>query len=316
MPLYYDPSTTKWISKDPLEEEGGWNLTSFCSNDPVNKMDSLGLWGFDMHFYAVYLALLSSGTSKDEAWLLAYWSATPDIDSRHDAFAKSGGAYMHGPQSQSGRVQQILHQLNGLKGQDIVKMREALRKLYKESKDPVVKGYVLHSLGDTYGHMKAKTKLGVPAIAGKMADSKLLTGDTKEEMYIGPLGHTKDYVYADWVSLRPDLAESYLRDLYSLVGGQGKDVNMLIRQMRTDLNSQQVSVEQACKNWRKYILSKEDYKPPVYAQEWDPVNKKRLVDRRTVASMTDEKFSADFVHPLLHSLADSHVVLPKNPTWL
>jgi hypothetical protein len=110
--------------------------------------------------------------------------------------------------------------------------------------------------------------------------------------------------------------ESYLRDLYSLVGGQGKDVNMLIRQMRTDLNSQQVSVEQACKNWRKYILSKEDYKPPVYAQEWDPVNKKRLVDRRTVASMTDEKFSADFVHPLLHSLADSHVVLPKNPTWL
>jgi RHS repeat-associated protein len=172
---YYDPSTTKWISKDPLAEAGGWNLTCFCSNDPVNKMDSLGLWGFDMHFYAVYLALLSSGTSKDEAWLLAYWSATPDIDSRHDAFAKSGGAYMHGPQSQSGRVQQILHQLNGLKGQDIVKMREALRKLYKESKDPVVKGYVLHSLGDTYGHMKAKTKLGVPECRGVVFGRRTLS---------------------------------------------------------------------------------------------------------------------------------------------
>jgi RHS repeat-associated protein len=40
---YYDPSTTKWISKDPLEEAGGWNLTCFCSNDPINRFDPLGL---------------------------------------------------------------------------------------------------------------------------------------------------------------------------------------------------------------------------------------------------------------------------------
>ena len=45
---YYDPSVTKWISKDPLGEAGGWNLTCFCDNDPVNKFDALGLeswWG-------------------------------------------------------------------------------------------------------------------------------------------------------------------------------------------------------------------------------------------------------------------------------
>jgi len=40
---YYDPSTTKWISKDPLGEEGGWNLTCFSGNDPVNKYDPTGL---------------------------------------------------------------------------------------------------------------------------------------------------------------------------------------------------------------------------------------------------------------------------------
>jgi RHS repeat-associated protein len=39
---YYDPSTTKWISKDPLGEKGGWNLTCFCSNDPVNRFDPTG----------------------------------------------------------------------------------------------------------------------------------------------------------------------------------------------------------------------------------------------------------------------------------
>lgn len=43
---YYDPSVTKWISKDPLGEAGGWNLTAFCDNDPVNTFDALGLAGY------------------------------------------------------------------------------------------------------------------------------------------------------------------------------------------------------------------------------------------------------------------------------
>ena len=49
---YYDPNTTKWISKDPLGETGGWNLTSYCNNDPINKFDPTGLepgspWAMD-----------------------------------------------------------------------------------------------------------------------------------------------------------------------------------------------------------------------------------------------------------------------------
>jgi RHS repeat-associated protein len=43
---YYDPSTTKWISKDPQGESGGWNLTAFCANDPINNYDALGLWSW------------------------------------------------------------------------------------------------------------------------------------------------------------------------------------------------------------------------------------------------------------------------------
>jgi len=40
---YYDPSTTKWLSKDPKGEAGGWNLTAFCGCDPVNNYDAVGL---------------------------------------------------------------------------------------------------------------------------------------------------------------------------------------------------------------------------------------------------------------------------------
>ncbi len=40
---YYDPCSLKWLSRDPLGEQGGLNLTAFCGNDPVNQVDPLGL---------------------------------------------------------------------------------------------------------------------------------------------------------------------------------------------------------------------------------------------------------------------------------
>jgi len=41
---YYDPSTGRWLSRDPSEEEGGINLYAFVANDAVNSTDFLGLW--------------------------------------------------------------------------------------------------------------------------------------------------------------------------------------------------------------------------------------------------------------------------------
>ena len=40
---YYAPELGRWISRDPIEEEGGLNLYAYVENDPVNKYDYLGL---------------------------------------------------------------------------------------------------------------------------------------------------------------------------------------------------------------------------------------------------------------------------------
>ena len=37
--------TGRWLSRDPIAENGGVNLYAFCNNDPVNGVDGLGLWG-------------------------------------------------------------------------------------------------------------------------------------------------------------------------------------------------------------------------------------------------------------------------------
>jgi RHS repeat-associated protein len=39
----YDPTTARWLSKDPIREEGGWNLYAYCVGNPVNWVDTFGL---------------------------------------------------------------------------------------------------------------------------------------------------------------------------------------------------------------------------------------------------------------------------------
>jgi RHS repeat-associated protein len=40
---YYDPSTGRWINRDPIQEMGGVNLYDFVGNDSVNRIDLLGM---------------------------------------------------------------------------------------------------------------------------------------------------------------------------------------------------------------------------------------------------------------------------------
>lgn len=40
---YYQPTAGRWLSRDPIEEQGGTNLYGFVGNDPVGAIDLLGL---------------------------------------------------------------------------------------------------------------------------------------------------------------------------------------------------------------------------------------------------------------------------------
>ncbi len=43
---YYNPSTGRWLSRDPIEEEGGANLYVVVGNSPLNDVDPLGEAGY------------------------------------------------------------------------------------------------------------------------------------------------------------------------------------------------------------------------------------------------------------------------------
>jgi RHS repeat-associated protein len=41
---YYNPSTGRWLSKDPIGERDGMNLYGMVRNDPIDGWDYIGLW--------------------------------------------------------------------------------------------------------------------------------------------------------------------------------------------------------------------------------------------------------------------------------
>ena len=43
----YDAETGRWLSRDPIAEEGGLNLYGYVDGDPINRVDPLGLQGVD-----------------------------------------------------------------------------------------------------------------------------------------------------------------------------------------------------------------------------------------------------------------------------
>lgn len=71
----------KWISRDPSQEEGGLNLYSLVTNNPVNDSDILGLWGTDQHHAIIDKWLDDNAAPNDQDWKSFHWHcAVIDVD--------------------------------------------------------------------------------------------------------------------------------------------------------------------------------------------------------------------------------------------
>jgi RHS repeat-associated protein len=67
---YYSPSTGRWLSRDPIEEEGGLNLYNLVGNSPISKYDVLGLFNIEQPGRTE--AVKGSEAVRDEGQLLIH----------------------------------------------------------------------------------------------------------------------------------------------------------------------------------------------------------------------------------------------------
>ena len=63
----YDPDVGRWTAKDPIFFTGGdTDLYGYCLNDPINWIDTDGLWSFTVSFYYGYGVSITLGSSDGQ----------------------------------------------------------------------------------------------------------------------------------------------------------------------------------------------------------------------------------------------------------
>ena len=81
---YYDSDLGRFISQDPIFEEGGINLYNFVENDPINHWDILGMFPVSFSFFATIpdnLGVQASGVQGLPSNLQEYsWLLEPPFD--------------------------------------------------------------------------------------------------------------------------------------------------------------------------------------------------------------------------------------------
>ena len=58
---WYSPSTGRWLSRDPIEEYGGFNLYGFVRGNPVGLLDLSGLVVLDYSLVVQQIPTIISG---------------------------------------------------------------------------------------------------------------------------------------------------------------------------------------------------------------------------------------------------------------
>ena len=74
---FYNTSTGRWISRDPLGEVGGKHLYGFVRNHPVKGVDRLGLEGLDSPSATLESAILRGDVSQVESILAGLEEGDP-----------------------------------------------------------------------------------------------------------------------------------------------------------------------------------------------------------------------------------------------
>ncbi|MCU7830047.1 MAG: hypothetical protein KZQ85_13360 [Candidatus Thiodiazotropha sp. (ex Myrtea sp. 'scaly one' KF741663)] len=67
----YDPQSGRYLTSDPLGAVAGLNTYAYVDNDPLNRIDPLGLYGKEIHYYMTYFLAVTAGVPKETALVIA-----------------------------------------------------------------------------------------------------------------------------------------------------------------------------------------------------------------------------------------------------
>jgi RHS repeat-associated protein len=158
---YYQPSTRRWLSRDPIEEQGGMNLYEFASNMPTLVYDLLGLWNKDVHCTKTIEWATAMGISEMEANGIGTFDNRVDTDYPTYIFSEVNWSW-HFDRSLGGQDTRLAHSDDELnKAQDVC--RKAY--FYDLTSIDAHLGSALHPLQDWVAHGDFTRRAEAPYIS-------------------------------------------------------------------------------------------------------------------------------------------------------
>lgn len=234
---YYHPMLGRWITRDPIGHAGAINMYGFVGNDPIGRLDTLGLYDEAVHYYTAfevaYLVYREQGNGTAEAnqdarrraLELAYYSQLPDEEEAYDATATRKGDWLGTVSNEwADKVNDYLHSLHGGSAADVKRVRCCLSRLIQDKNparrlQPWEKGFLLHAYADSFAHTDS-----TGAAYAKDWGHAWKNVEESAARSIPILGRlVSARANPDQIVNRPSLYKDYVSNLYTTLGGQNME---------------------------------------------------------------------------------------------
>jgi RHS repeat-associated protein len=195
---YYAPWLGRWISVDPDTRQEGNNRYLYVSNRPIVFADYTGAYEELGHYYTVLYVALAAGFDAGTAKRMAFFAQLPDEISELDALQSSiSFAFSPFPalEKNSKRIDVVNEGIHALTGRSSkLERSETAAALRRFDANSVEFNFLLHRLGDTYGHT-----------------------DKSGKQFTRLLGHGLHSNTPDMVASDPKAYGEYVRNLFEIL---------------------------------------------------------------------------------------------------
>jgi RHS repeat-associated protein len=115
----YNPNLQRWLTRDPIGEQGGINLYGYVNNNPVNQVDPLGLWSPGAHDCMLEHAF-NGEISESDINILK--KSSRDFDKAHQG---SDDSYMHSMREKGQKTEDAIKLRNDFVADRLKQARDA-----------------------------------------------------------------------------------------------------------------------------------------------------------------------------------------------
>jgi RHS repeat-associated protein len=173
----YNPDTGRYLTPDPLGFPDGADPYAYVNNDPLNKIDPLGLYQIDIHYYMTYFLGVMAGLSEYQAHVVAlgaqyvddnpytaplphtYTQAAKNIALENPAVVNRLASYhftQAGYDKLTGTITDVIDRVKNPENPQLTRLLSAANANYKGAPCKVIKeqlfGEYLHAFEDAFGH--------------------------------------------------------------------------------------------------------------------------------------------------------------------